>query len=276
MLWRVISPNLCREARIIVRIDHPSPASLTHRIGSTPDASIVMGRPMSSENLESSPVEAEGPPPAARSVGRPRRLTLAQILDAAIEMGLDGLRIAALADRLGVRPAVLYTYVTGRKELVRLAAQRASGAATFPEDEGQSWRQYATQYAQALHKLVEEGQLVSTLVSGNLGPAVEIDSSEQWLQVMLARGFDLPEALDLLRSIDLIVLGGAFLSSYARAVAGGEAEYRDAVRASIDQRSAEDVPVIAAHPDRYADTALPRWRTTLALVLDGVAARRGE
>ena len=231
---------------------------------------------MSSSNLESSSVKVEGPPPTPRTVGRPRRLTLSQILDAAIDMGLDGLRIAALADRLGVRPAVLYTYVTGRKELVRLAAQRASGAATFPEDEGQSWREYATQYAEALHKLVEEGQLVSTLVSGNLGPAVEIDSSEQWLQAMLARGFDLPDALDLLRSIDLIVLGGAFLSSYARAVAGGEAEYREAVRSSIRQRSEEDVPVIAAHPDRYADTALPRWRTTLALALDGVAARRGE
>lgn len=235
-----------------------------------------MAQAMSSENPESCPTEVEGPSPAPRAVGRPRRLTLAQILDAAIEMGLDGLRIAALADRLGVRPAVLYTYVTGRKELVRLAAQRASGAATFPEDEGQSWREYATQYAEALHKLVEEGQLVSTLVSGNLGPAVEIDSSEQWLQVMLARGFDLPDALDLLRSIDLIVLGGAFLSSYARAVAGGEAEYREAVRTSVGQRSAEDVPIIAAHPDGYADTALPRWRATLALVLDGLAARRGE
>ncbi len=231
---------------------------------------------MSRENLECSSAEADASSPVPRAVGRPRRLTLAQILDAAIDMGLDGLRIAALADRLGVRPAVLYTYVTGRKELVRLAAQRASGAAAFPEDNGQPWQEYATQYAEALHKLVEEGQLVSTLVSGNLGPAVEIDSSEQWLQAMLARGFDLPDALDLLRSIDLVVLGGAFLSSYARAVAGGEAEYRDAVRASIRQRSAEDVPVIAAHPDRYADTALPQWRTTLALVLAGVATCRGE
>lgn len=31
-----------------------------------------------------------------RAVGRPRRLTLSQILDTAIEMGLDGLRIADL------------------------------------------------------------------------------------------------------------------------------------------------------------------------------------
>lgn len=220
------------------------------------------------------PVPTETSAPLApRSVGRPRRLTLPQILDAAIEMGLDGLRVAALAKRLNVSPAVLYTYVSGRTELVRLAAQRASGIAAFPEDHGQTWREYVTQYAEAHFRLVEDGQLVSTLMHGDMSPASKLDSAEQWVQIMGRHGFPVSEALDLLRSVDVIVLGGALLSTYARAVAGSEQGYDDLLRATLGQRSPDDLPILSANIDKYAASAAPAWRNTLASLLDGIRPR---
>ena len=207
---------------------------------------------------------------ATRSVGRPRRLTLSQILDAAIALGLSDLKMSALADRLNVRVAVLYTYTSGRAELVRLAAQRASGTAAFPEDTGQSWRDYALQYAEAHYKLVVEGQLVSILLNGDLSPSAKVDSAEQWLQGMLRRGFSASAALDLLRAIDVIVLGGAVLAAYAQAIAGDEARHRDLVRASVDRRSAEDLPNLSRHAELFAASAAPAWRNALALLLNGV------
>ena len=184
--------------------------------------------------------------------------------------------MATLAKHLGVSPAVLYTYVSGRTELVRLAAQRASGAAAFPEDTGQSWRDFAIQYAEAHYKLVEEGQLISTLLKGDLAPATKVDSVEQWLQVMLDRGFTLTAALDLLRAVDVIVLGGALSSAYAKAVAGGEAEYRELVQASVTQRCADDLPILSGHAEPFANSDISSWRTALTLLLDGITAQRGE
>lgn len=214
--------------------------------------------------------------PTTRSVGRPRRLTLSQILDAAIEMGLSGLKMSALAERLNVRVAVLYTYISGRAELVRLAAQRASGTAAFPEDEGQSWQDYAIQYAEAQYDLVVKGQLISILLNGDLSPAVKVDSVEQWLQVMLRRGFTASAALDLLRAIDVIVLGGAVLAAYMQAIAGDEERHRDLVRVSVARRSPDDIPNLSQHADLFAASAAPAWRSALALLLKGVADVRGS
>lgn len=223
-------------------------------------------------NDQSTPTRT-GARPAERGVGRPRRLTLSQILDAAIEMGLDGLRVAALAKRLNVSPAVLYTYVSGRTELVRLAAQRASGIAAFPDDHGQSWQDYVTQYAEAHFKLVQDGQLVSTLMHGDMSPASKLDSAEQWVQIMGRHGFSVSEALSLLRSVDVIVLGGALLATYARAVAGTEQSYEELLRATVRQRSADDLPNLSENIETYVASASPAWRNALTSLLNDVETR---
>lgn len=186
-------------------------------------------------------------------------------------MGLSSLKMSALAERLGVRVAVLYTYVSGRAELVRLAAQRASGSAAFPEDVGQSWRDYAVQYAEAHFTLVEKGQLVPVLLDGDLSPSAKVDSAEQWLQVMLRRGFTATAALELLRAVDVIVLGGAVLAAYAQAIAGGEAEHGDLVRASVVRRSPDDLPNLFPKADIFANSIASAWRKTLALLLQGIS-----
>jgi AcrR family transcriptional regulator len=60
----------------------------------------------------------------SRAVGRPRALTIEEILDAAIGLGLTGISLPVLAAKLGIATATLYNYVANRGELLRLAALR--------------------------------------------------------------------------------------------------------------------------------------------------------
>ena len=225
-----------------------------------------------SDQLES---EATAPVAARRSVGRPRRLTQAQILDAAIASGLCELTMTGVAERLGVQVAVLYNYVGGREELVRLAAQRASGAVLFPEDRGQDWRAFAREYAEATFRLLDgDAQLIPILLNGDLTPSVKTDSAEQWLAVMTKHGFDAKTALELLRGLDVIAMGAALLATHARAISRDGRGYCEHVRDAVDKRGRTDLPLLTAQIDLYAATAAPeRWGAALDLLLDGVAAR---
>ena len=55
-------------------------------------------------------------------VGRPPRISRAMIAEAAHELGLEGLTLKAVADHLGVSIAALYHHVSGKDDLMRLAA----------------------------------------------------------------------------------------------------------------------------------------------------------
>jgi len=182
--------------------------------------------------------------------------------------------MGTLAARLNVRVAVLYTYVSGRAELVRLAAQRAAGNAAYPEDRGQSWQDFAMRYAEANHRVVLNGQMVSVMLDGDLSPAAKVDSSEHWVEVMLGYGFTAQEALTLLGTINIIVLGGAVVNGYVGAISKDEAEYRDLVRASVTCRPAEDLPHLANHVEAYVESSVSIWRPALDLLFKSIEDQR--
>jgi len=73
----------------------------------------------------------------ARRRGRPARIGRDDIVDAALAVGLDALSIQAVADRLGVSAAALYSHVAGRDEIVQLAHDRlrARLAAVAPDQD---------------------------------------------------------------------------------------------------------------------------------------------
>lgn len=74
------------------------------------------------------PVEDGGP-----RRGRPPKVTVDEVVDAAIEVadadGLEALSMRALADRLGVGAMSLYTYVASRDDLVVLMVDQVYGRA---------------------------------------------------------------------------------------------------------------------------------------------------
>ncbi|MFC8273217.1 TetR/AcrR family transcriptional regulator [Streptomyces sp. NPDC057271] len=95
----------------------------------------------------------DGSPPLAGGRRGPRQgLTVDGVVEAAIaladEGGLDALTMRAVAQRLGVTPMTLYTYVPGKAELLDLMLdlvfQRMPRATFVPEE---SWRERVTAVA---------------------------------------------------------------------------------------------------------------------------------
>lgn len=202
-----------------------------------------------------------------RKAGRPRRLTTSQVIQAAIAVGLEDLTMAKVAERLGVRVAVLYNYVKNREELVSLAARHAMAGQSFPEDEGQDWRAYARAYARAAYGLFRsDAQLLPLLISGKISPAAKLDNVERWLEVMTARGFTAERALWLLHAIDAIVMGSAVLASHAAAYAD---DYPAAVQDSIDARPRAELPLLNAHAGQVTACADPaNWEAAIGMLLE--------
>lgn len=224
------------------------------------------------------PLAAKAKSHATRSVGRPRRLTLDQVLDAALELGLDDLTMAAVANRLGVGVAVLYSYVKNREDLLGLAAIRAAQRHDFPEDRGQHWAEYIADYARALYELLTtHSQSIINFMEGGLGPEAQLDSSEAWAAAMTKRGFTPEEALELLGIVGQLVLGCAASAIHARSLSMSGTSYAEAALRAVGNRPEEELPLLRQHINAFANvTEYGRWEDSLRLLLDGVAARRGE
>ena len=81
-------------------------------------------------------------------VGRPPRISRQMIAEAAHQVGLDGLTLRAVADRLGVSIAALYHHVSGKDELMRLAAEYSAAKVPLPRDTGQHWAVWLVEWAE--------------------------------------------------------------------------------------------------------------------------------
>lgn len=212
----------------------------------------------------------------AKAPGRPRRLTTEQVLQTALAIGLEGLTMSAVARRLGVSITVLYGYVSGREQLVRLAASYASERHDYPEDDGQHWSLYVAQHAVALFtSLTGPGQLIGQLVAGGLGPEVEIDRAELWLTTLVNRGFTADEALMMMRQMGEIVIGGAVTVLHKRTFSAGGVSFRDAAQGLIDTRKPDHIPHLRTVKTSFAERDHV-WPRTLVQFLKLSALKRKE
>lgn len=222
-------------------------------------------------------------PPQAASVadasdapkrGRPRRLELDQVIEAALAVGLQRLTMAAVAKHLGVAKAVLYGYVGSREELVRLASTHASRHHRFPEDTGQSWSVWILEYARALFEVMTiDGNLFEAWLSGGQSPLVEVDAVETWLQAMTIRGFSGEEALHLRRSVSHLVIGAAASMKRDRALRAAGRSRLISIKKAVLVRPSDQNPLLREFLDKYAaDFVEESWEFDLFVLLQGVTA----
>jgi hypothetical protein len=220
--------------------------------------------------------DSAGSTPKNRKVtGRPRRLTLDQVLEAARAIGLEGLTMSAVARRLKVPMPVLYGYISGRDELVRLVTAEVSRETASAHDTGQHWSVYVAQTAVALHSfLTGPGQLVAYFLSGGLGPEVELDRAESWLEKMTGSGFAICEALNIQRQMGEIVVGGAVTVLHARALEVAGRPFADSACTIIGARK-DELPLLATEREFFARRE-PVWHRTLVCFIRDLCAHRGE
>lgn len=208
--------------------------------------------------------------------GRPRRLQISQVVEAALAIGPTRLTMGAVAERLGVAKAVLYNYVGSRQELVQLATAAAVRQHEFPEDHGQPWPIWVLEYARALFEWVTlESEVFEAWISGGHSPVVEVDSAELWLRVLIGHGFSGEEALQLRRAVGQIVIGAAVNFKHERALARtGQARPKSARKAVLN-RPPEQTMLLRQFLDLFAREAdETSWEHTLFLLLRGVMVAR--
>jgi len=212
----------------------------------------------------------------ALKAGRPRRLQLIQVIDAALAIGLEGLTMAAVAQRLGVAKAVLYGYVGSRDELVRLSTAHASQQHRFPTDTGQSWSMWILEYSRALFELLSmDGQLFESWFSGSQSTKVEVDAAEMWLRVLTRCGFSGTEALQLRSAVSQLVIGAAVSMKHDRVLKKKGKPRSMRAKKAVLGRPPHETALLRQFVDVFArEVTEDNWEHGLYLLLRGVTAAR--
>ncbi len=209
--------------------------------------------------------------------GRPPRVNAQAIIRAAIEIGLEGVTLKQVADRLGVAVPTLYRHVRNRDELVRLAAFQITLARAMPQAEGLHWSALAQRYAESLYaSFMAEPQLIGELLKGRLGPHAEVDVLEQFLAALAPHGFSPEEGAQLFHALGMITIGAAAGSiGLAASTASGQ-PWNAEMRRALAERDPLELPRVRRVLPALLETETIPWQHVLQRLLAGIAAARGE
>jgi AcrR family transcriptional regulator len=212
----------------------------------------------------------------ARRAGRPPRIDLAAIALVAGDMPLEELSIRSVADRLGVSVAALYHYVSGREELMLLAAEQSAAKIPLPEDRGQHWAVWLFEWADyARRAFVSQPQLLAQFTDGGLGLDRMVDHIDTAIGLCVRQGFAEREALDAYYLISGFAIGAAVKEIRIRSMAAAGRPVDVEYRVLLARRSAADLP----HLRRLVDSGLgaeAEFLQEVTTALIGIAAQRGE
>ena len=216
-------------------------------------------------------------PRTRRKVGRPPKLTLEAVIDAALRCDLETLTMAGLAQQLNVAVGALYGYVENRDDLIQMALIRKVSTYKAPND-NLHWSEFMFAHAQMLHEMYHANPgMLSQALEGRPGPEATLEGSEQVLRVLTKAGFGVADATSMMEAMTTIVVGAATGAIYRRkAEAGGEALEARMQRA-IARRPAEDLAVHREHLSTImARRFKPPWQQMIYLILKDKAAQLGE
>lgn len=215
---------------------------------------------------------------SAPRLGRPPAVTVPAIVAAAIELGLETVTLKQIAKRLGVAQATLYRHVHNRDELMRLAAFQLLLDREVPSGGLEHWSSLAERYAESLFKtFVAEPQIVSELLKGRLGPHLEVDILEQFIEAMQGQGFTLEDAAALFHSIGLLAVGAASGAIGLKASSRTGQSWARAMHKTLAERGRDELTLTRGMLQAAPEISLSvDWRRTLRALLTGVATLRGE
>jgi AcrR family transcriptional regulator len=214
-------------------------------------------------------------------VGRPPTIDAEAILGAALEIGLEGVTLKQVADRLGVAISTLYRHVRSRDELVQLAASQQVLRRKLPKAGDKSshkhWTEVAIHHAESLFEsFVGEPQLITEFMKGRLGPEVEVDFLEQFLALTCPHGLTPAEGIRLYRAIGMLTLGGAIGTLAMEAAALTGTPQQVTARRVLAEREPAQLPLLRQATQEYISLDPQTWRQALSDLISGIALSRGE
>ncbi|HEX4812948.1 MAG TPA: TetR/AcrR family transcriptional regulator C-terminal domain-containing protein [Nonomuraea sp.] len=123
------------------------------------------------------------------------------------EVGLDGLTVRRLADRLGVRNPALYWHFRDKQELLDEMARALLAPDMGGPHEGEGWREWLTRRAHRYRRTLLSHRDGARLVAGgDPGPAVA-RAFEKELETLTGLGFTPGRGLHAIASISHYTLG---------------------------------------------------------------------
>jgi AcrR family transcriptional regulator len=158
------------------------------------------------------------------SRGRPARISREQIVAAAVEVGIDDLRMADVARALDVSPGALYHHVPGRDELLELVAAHVLEETAYDQwapAADAPWQDWLRAYAVAFRaSLLANPGLLRYVRLSTAATAGRLEQIDRLVAVLRAAGFALADISHAVQHVNLLVCGEA----WERAVAGDGAD----------------------------------------------------
>jgi TetR/AcrR family tetracycline transcriptional repressor len=198
------------------------------------------------------------------------------------EVGLDGLTVRRLAERLGVQNPALYWHFKNKQDLLdRMAEAMLTDAfATLgPPAPGETWSHWLTRVARTFRRALLSHRDGARVIAGaNLAHSAMLDGLDLALRVLREAGFAGRDAFVGVLTIFDYTLGATFEEqaepTRAAAAAPPDAAVSEALRASIDSKR---LPTLAAVLDEVAGQAPDHDRALgfeggLQLILAGMRA----
>jgi hypothetical protein len=188
--------------------------------------------------------ETSSKPRPRRAAGRPRRITLDAVIEAACDLGVDSFEMTSVAERLGIGVATLYGYVQHRDHLVRLAAARCSRREQIV-DRGQTWQEVVREHAAVTFEIyLNWPQLVAQTMSATVGSHIEVIAMEGMLALLIDRGVAPEDAVNLYYGVNQVVIGAAVGAAYLKAIEAREGSYDALVNRMLEGVDDDEAPAI--------------------------------
>jgi AcrR family transcriptional regulator len=216
-------------------------------------------------------------PEKQTTYGRPRLLTHEEILEAAVELGLEGLTMKKLATHLNVGTATLYQYFDSRKTLMRAAAVYSLSDVPLPEDTGQHWSKLAREYVNSIQNLLAENpSFIHSYQHTDYGFEVQFQLIERFLASMKTRGFEPEAGMRLFNDVGLAAFAGAI-----EIVRQREFEFQDETMEVVAKRQFErldkaEFPLMAEAISTFTASPEDKIQRLLTATFKTLARERGE
>ncbi|MEV4756090.1 TetR/AcrR family transcriptional regulator C-terminal domain-containing protein [Micromonospora sp. NPDC049559] len=198
-----------------------------------------------------------------------RAAIIGAALDLLDEVGLDGLTMRRLAERLNVKNPALYWHFPSKGALLEEMAQLLQARQDFgPPRAGESWQRWLTRRGRERRQVLLSHRDAARLVAGTrTGPEL-VEKFESELNALVAAGFTPGQALLAIGTLTRFVTGFVLDE---QALAEHVAEGR---QPSTDAGFLRATPTLAAAVREVGDNDAV-FEEGLRVLVAGIAARRG-
>jgi AcrR family transcriptional regulator len=197
------------------------------------------------------------------------------IAEAAHDLGLEGLTLKAVADHLGVSVAALYHHVSGKDDLMRVAAEESTRAIPLPVDRGQHWAQWLLDWAN-YNRAVFTAQpgLLGQYLEGAIQPESVVQNLEAILSVLVREGFSVQDANAAYELVTSCALGAVVGARWESASARDDADLAARYRRIVDAAPKRQLTYVRRLLNPKSVARRPTFNERIETVLRGIAAER--